>query len=180
VLSNIAIFGRTGSGKTTVAEYLAEKYGYARSNVGSTVREICKLLFNSESKTLLNQVCDAMKAIDENVWLRTALSTIASGQLVVFDSMRFRNDYEYLSKQGFYLWKISAPLDVRIARLHERGQEFDPGIDELYRGEVELENYVFDSYIDNSICDIYMLYKEIDRIINHMIDKNQLKENHDL
>lgn len=68
-----------------------------------------------------------MKAIDENVWLRRALSTVAPGQLVVFESMRFRNDYDYRSNQSFCLWKISAPFEVRIARLQECGQEFDFG-----------------------------------------------------
>ena len=161
MLSNIAIYGRTGSGKTTVAEYLATKYGYTRSNPGSAVREISKFLFNSDAKTLLNRICDAMKEIDENVWLRRALLTIDPEQLVIFDSMRFQNDYEYLSKHGFRLWKISAPLEIRMARLQERGQEFDPLIDELYRGESELENYYFDTYIDNS-ADFSTLYKNIE------------------
>src|SRR5690242_9306970 len=119
--ANVALYGRSGSGKTEIANYLTSKYGYIRTSTGSACREICQLLFQDESKTLLNRVTDAMKSIDENVWLRAALRKIEPGHAVVFDSMRFHSDYEYLRGHGFSLWRIDAPLDLRLIWLQRRG-----------------------------------------------------------
>jgi adenylate kinase family enzyme len=64
VVDRIALSGRSGSGKTTVANYLVAKYGFTRCSTGAACRELCKNLFGGESKAILNQVTDALKAID--------------------------------------------------------------------------------------------------------------------
>lgn len=174
MLTNIALYGRTGSGKTTVAEYLSQKYGYTKCSSGAICREICKLLFQSESKTILNRVADAMMAIDENVWMQAALSRVPSEVPIVFDSLRFQNEYNFLCKQGFCLWKITAPLEVRIARLSERNQEFDLYVDELHPGEWELENYQFDHHIENDGDNVLILYQQIDQLILLMTDNSSI------
>jgi hypothetical protein len=125
-------------------------------------RHICRVLFNSEAKTLLNQVTDALKAIDEDVWLRAALVQAPPGRSIVFDSMRFASDYRFLAENGFATWKIVAPLDVRLMRLRLRQQEFDPVIDDNHRGEVELATYSFDVEVDNGSATLPDLYQRIE------------------
>ena len=147
---NIALVGKSGVGKTTVAAYLVSEYGYVRTSTGDVCRQVCQLLFRASSKSLMNRVTDAMKQIDENVWLSTALAAVTDGQRIVFDSMRFQTDYDYLSDRGFSIWRVNAQLDVRIRRLSSRGEEFDPAADEIHRTETELDDVVANFEIDNS------------------------------
>ena len=160
---NIALFGPSGSGKTTVAEYLVSTHGFVMCGSGSACREVCRLLFNSESKTLLNKVTDALKEIDERVWLRAALADIVPSRSIVFDSMRFSVDYEYLRNKGFTMWRIEALLDVRVARLQSRGQEFHPELDSVHPAEIELDLYEADYIIVNSHVSIKRLYQMVEK-----------------
>jgi dephospho-CoA kinase len=158
---DIALYGHSGAGKTTVADWLVSNRGFVHCATGAACRGICQMLFQSESKTLLNQVTDALKAIDEHVWLRAALSENVVGKPVVFDSMRFLSDYRFLRERGFSTWKITAPLEVRVGRLRARGQEFNPDVDDRHRGETELAGSAFDVVIDNGGSDLPTLYEAV-------------------
>jgi dephospho-CoA kinase len=166
---NIGLYGRTGAGKTSVADYLVKEHGFVKCATGAVCRQICRLLFNSESKTLLNQVTDALKEIDQNVWLRAALSTVVEDRPIVFDSMRFTGDYRFLTAHGFATWKISAPLNIRTARLQARGQDFDAAIDDHHRGEVELENHHFDTVIENVDSRLSALYEAVEKELQRSV-----------
>jgi dephospho-CoA kinase len=158
---NIALSGRSGSGKTQIADYLVEKHGYTRCSSGAACREICKKLFGTDSKAILNRVTDALKAVDPDVWLRAALSSAPSDRPVVFDSMRFSTDYAFLKGRGFLTWRIEAPHNVRLDRMRERHQEVMPEDDE-HRAETELDQQVFDQIIDNSEAGLALLYSKIE------------------
>jgi cytidylate kinase len=160
----IALSGRSGSGKTTVAEYLVNKHGYARRSTGAACRDVCNRLFGDESKAILNKVTDALKAVDPNVWLRAALSCLDEDTPVVFDSMRFATDYAFLKNQGFEMWRVEAPLAIRLVRMERRGQVVRAQDDE-HRAETELDRYPFDRFVDNSGEDIDLLYYEIEKAL---------------
>src|SRR5438552_18965303 len=115
--NKIALSGRSGSGKTTIAEYLVNKHGYTRCSTGAACRDVCNRLFGEESKAILNKVTDALKAVDPDVWLRAALSSLKEDMPVVFDSMRFATDYAFLKNQGFEMWRVEAPLSIRLVRM---------------------------------------------------------------
>jgi cytidylate kinase len=165
---SIALSGRTGSGKTLIAEYLASHYGYQHRLTGSVCRDVCRLLYESEAKTLLNKVTDALKAIDEDIWIRAALRATGPDTLIVLDSIRFDNDYRYVRSKDFSIWRVDAPLDIRVRRLQGRNQEYDPEVDEYHRGETELEPYTFDYRIVNADIDIPTLYRMVDETLSLM------------
>lgn len=171
---NIALYGHSGSGKTTVAEYLASKYEYSIARTGATCRGICMLVFQSESKYYLNRVTDAIKSIDENAWLRAALSRLPPNCSIVFDSMRFKSDYEYLRALNFSFWHIDAPLGTRAERLHLRGQEFNPEVDDTHPAEVELEGQQFDYLIVNDGSDVLTLYEKVDNVMEDITQAKPL------
>lgn len=149
---NIALYGRTGSGKTTVAEVLVEEYGYSHRKTGAACRALCLDLFGSEDKALLNKVTDALRGIDPAVWLRAAIrdSRQDTGRPIVLDSIRFRPDYQYVVERDFVTIRITAPSGARVERLAGRGQEFDVLRDDLHPAEIELSSEAFDYTIDNS------------------------------
>jgi 5'-deoxynucleotidase YfbR-like HD superfamily hydrolase/dephospho-CoA kinase len=166
---SIALYGRTGCGKTSVAEYLVQKYGYYRCSTGAATREIGRKLFRSEAKTLLNRITDCMREIDPDVWLRTALASAPPGRPVVLDSMRLANDYMFLRSHGFSLWRIDVPLQVRLKRLGMRTQEYDPEIDELHPTEFELDQHEFDYRIQNDSTTKAHLHSDIDRVMASLL-----------
>jgi dephospho-CoA kinase len=165
VPKNIALSGRSGSGKTEIADYLVEKHGYTRCSSGAACREICKRFFGTDSKAILNRITDAFKAVDPDVWLNAALSSAAADAPVVFDSMRFITDYTFLKGRGFFTWRIEAPHNVRLDRMRERNQVVTPEDDE-HRAETELDQEAFDQIIDNSEAGLELLYSKIERVLN--------------
>lgn len=146
---NIALYGRSGSGKSSVAEELLG-HGYQHLKTGRACRRICTELFDSDDKSILNQVTDALRAIDPSVWLRSALGEAASDAPIVFDSMRFPSDYVRLRDEKYLLVRVEAERPTRLQRLAERGQEYDPDRDDGHEAEVSLHDFEFDVVIDNS------------------------------
>jgi cytidylate kinase len=164
VANKIALSGKSGSGKTTIANYLVEKHGFIRCGTGEACRDVCKRLFGTDSKAVLNKVTDAMKVVDPDVWLKAALSSGEAEKPIVFDSMRFTNDYVYLEQQGFTMWRIEAPLDIRLQRMEERNQIVTPEDDE-HSTEKELDAHRFDQIINNSAPGLAMLYEKIEEAL---------------
>jgi dephospho-CoA kinase len=145
----IAIYGRTGSGKSTVSRYLAEQHGFAHCYPGARCRELALELFGVESKHVLNRLSDSLRAIDHEVWIRAALRGAPSSAPLVFDGMRYESDYKYFRAHSFLLWKVEAPSEQRYHRLGERRQEFHPD-DDRHSGEWTLADFPFDVVLDNS------------------------------
>lgn len=160
----IALSGRSGSGKTTLAEYLVNKHGYIRCSTGVACRDLCRKLFGSESKAILNQVTDALKGLDPDVWLRAALSALDEEMPIVFDSMRFANDYAYLQNRGFRMWRVDAPLEIRLARMQKRGQVVSPQDDD-HPAERELDCYRFEQLLDNTEDGVEQFYSKIEEAL---------------
>jgi hypothetical protein len=110
----------------------------------------------------MNAVTSALRQIDPNVWLRAGLNGLQEEYPVVFDSMRFVEDYHFFRARSYVLVDIRAPVDVRVSRLKGRGQAFDPLIDEEHPAESELESYTFDYTINNT--------SNLDHLLN-MVDE---------
>lgn len=162
---NIALHGRSGSGKSTVARYLVATYGYQHARTGVACRKLCRELFASESKTLMNEVTDALRRIDPGVWLRAGLAGLRDDRPLVFDSMRFAEDYRFFHNHAYVLVDVRASIDLRVRRLGERGQPFDPSIDEGHPAESELDSFPFDFTIDNT-GDQGELWPKIDQMLS--------------
>lgn len=146
---NLALYGKSGSGKSTLASILVEEYGYAHCKTGFACRKIARDLFGNESKELLNRLTVAMKEIDKDVWLRAALKEAENDRPIVFDSMRFPEDYQYFKEQGYSLWKVDASVLVRERRLSARGQEFNADRDDNHPAESSLYDFDFDETFEN-------------------------------
>ncbi len=167
-LPNVALVARSGAGKSLTSEYLRQTYGYALCRPGAICREITLRLFGTQSKTTLNKVNDAMRAIDPDVWLRVALQELGSLQPstpVCIDGMRFNSNVEYCRKNSFVLINIEASESTRLRRLESRGQEYNKAVDAVHAVETEIEGIAFDYVIRNDGDNPKLLYIAIDEII---------------
>jgi cytidylate kinase len=162
---NIALYGASGSGKSTVAQYLVGRYAYQHVRTGKACRELCSMLFSSETKTIMNEVTIALSNIDKHVWLRAALRDVSGAEPIVFDSMRSQTDYDYFRVRDYVLVILSAPLPMRVDRLRERGQIFDPRIDAGHPVELALDALTFDWSIDN-LADQAGLFGQVDQLLS--------------
>lgn len=165
-LPNIALWARSGSGKSFAAKYLVKRHGYQPCQPGEVCREITRRLFHEESKATLNKVNDALRAIDPNIWLRLGMEAVDDRREgVLIDGIRFRSNLEFCRERAFRLVKIEASQATRIRRLAERGQAFDIETDGEHAGETELEYAQFDYVIQNEIDNPENLYKQLDAIV---------------
>jgi len=161
---NIALYGKTGSGKTTLAKYLVERYDYQRLSTGAACRQISKRIYGDDSKANLNLITDAIKEADPEFWLRTAISSIKGTSPIVFDSMRFAEDYSYFQNLEYALWKIMCPLDIRVLRLAERGQIFNSDTDEEHPAEISIDTLQYDITLNNETTP-FELFALVDGLI---------------
>jgi dephospho-CoA kinase len=145
---NIALMGRSGAGKTTVANQLVSEYGYHRCTPGDICRRMCSLVFGNEDRSLMNRVTELLKTIDELVWLKAAMANAPAGKPLVYDSMRFTQEYDYLRNEGFEVWLVETREDLRHRRLRARGQIYSPE-DETHALEVELSSHHYHELLNN-------------------------------
>ncbi|WP_186766720.1 HD domain-containing protein [Puniceibacterium confluentis] len=149
-LMQVALIGKSGVGKSTLAKLLNYHSGTERVSSGTICRQIAKLLFGNDDKSTTQTLDDALTSIDSSIFLNAALLTAPTGRPICLDSLRFRSDYEIARRRGFTIVRVIAPDEVRVARLSERGQRFDPGKDGTHRSETELDTVDVDYTVENS------------------------------
>lgn len=149
-LMRVALVGKSGVGKSTVAKLLNYHSGAERVSSGTICRQIAKLLFGNDDKSTTQTLDDALTKIDPSIFLNAALLAAPAGRPICLDSLRFKSDYEIAKKLGFTIVRVTAPDEVRLERLSERGQRFDLVKDGSHRSEIELDEVNVDHTVENS------------------------------
>ncbi|MES0863261.1 HD domain-containing protein [Ruegeria sp. SCPT10] len=149
-LRQVALIGKSGAGKSTVAKLLNYHAGAERISSGAICRQIAKLLFGNDDKSTTQTLDDALTKIDPSVFVNAALLTAPVGRPICLDSLRFKSDYEIAKRRGFTVVRVIAPDDVRVARLTQRGQRYDLVKDGSHRSETELDEVDVDYTVENS------------------------------
>lgn len=145
----VAIYGRTGAGKSYVAGLIAEMYAYQVCSSGQLCRAISMMLLGEESKQSLNLISTKMREIDPAIWINSVLRSTSARDNFVFDSVRYMSDYRYFKKNDFKLLKVIANDELIANRLDIRGQVIEDQ-DKRHPSEVELEGEEFDATIVNA------------------------------
>lgn len=144
-----ALIGKSGAGKSTVAEQIAQDYGIRRISTGTICRKISMLLFGNEEKASTQRIDDALTQIDPSIFLRAALRDAAPQESICVDSLRFSADYSFARDQGFEIIRVTASDETRTRRLAARGQAFNLDVDGRHRSETELDTAEADFTIHN-------------------------------
>lgn len=144
-----ALIGKSGAGKSTVAEQIAQDYGIRRISTGTICRKISMLLFGNEEKASTQRIDDALTQIDPSIFLRAALRGAPQDESICVDSLRFSTDYSFARDQGFEIIRVTASDETRTRRLAARGQAFNLDVDGRHRSETELDTVEADFTIHN-------------------------------
>lgn len=151
----VLIIGHINTGKTTVANYLCEKYNFKRISLGDGVKEFTVKMFeilnstgfthenikledlnNRDKKeryrTLMQQISTdcVKKVISENVWIDIVKQKIINSkhENIVIDDIRFKNELFELSNLNKNVLIIKLTRDCEIKSEHISEHDLDDTI----------------------------------------------------
>lgn len=129
-LPNIALAGRMGTGKSTIAWELAVLYGYNLESLAKPIKEILDLAYPGLRKSVPQRVTtptgttsrtgrelmqrlgtDAVREhVDLDFWIHCLFRRLESTEKPwVIDDLRFPNEVEALNNAGFYTVRLVRP-----------------------------------------------------------------------
>jgi hypothetical protein len=159
----IGLSGWAKSGKDTVAQYLVENHGFTRISFADPMRDALLALdpyvpymglymrlsgvihFRGwdnakrdvpEVRELLQRFGTEVgrNMFGQNFWVEQAIERATRYEKVVFSDCRYTNEADAVKSVGGVMWRVSRP-DVSAVNDHT--------------SEQDLNNYAFDSHIDN-------------------------------
>ena len=119
-MQNIILFGEMGSGKSTVAKYLCEQYGYTKLSLGEKIHSECRLHGNETREEMQNYGQMMRKIFGENVWCDYLISRSNGINRIVIDDARQINEYDYFTEKGYLPIAVIADEKLRLERLQKR------------------------------------------------------------
>jgi dephospho-CoA kinase len=133
---NIGIIGGLGSGKSTVAQYLIDNYGYIKMSLADPMREIAREYFgyigkeNPRYRPFMQKLgTDWFRSEDPLVWVKHLKRRVVSFECapynIVVDDCRFVNEAEALLDWGWTLLYLDCPVEIRRQRCLVRDGNFD-------------------------------------------------------
>ncbi|MDH7506545.1 MAG: AAA family ATPase [Candidatus Thermoplasmatota archaeon] len=115
----IALCGYMGSGKTTVAQILKEKYNFKIYSFAQKLKEILKELYgvskeDSRFRDIAQNFADGTLKIDPYTWVRFLCSRIDMEKpwRCVVDDLRFMREAEALKQRGFIIVRLKCGLST--------------------------------------------------------------------
>lgn len=127
----IGLTGPAGSGKTTAAKYLVERYGATRFSFAEPLKRMAMMIYGLSEEQVFGPL-EAKEAVDSrhgksprellqflgtdvcrtwlgpDVWANAALSKLEPGRLYVCDDVRFDNEAEAIRERGGEIWHLRA------------------------------------------------------------------------
>lgn len=169
----LAITGGMASGKTTVANYLIEKYNFKKFSFADDVKKYAYEIFNIKHKDrkLLQEFASKVREIDNHIWIKRLDEKLKTNNHIniIIDDLRFPEEYEYLKSNNFLILKLDIHKDLQIKRLKDTyPNDFHSHINSLHHNsETHNLNYDYYYYFDFHNYNSNDIYTYIDMIINN-------------
>lgn len=154
----IALCGKIRSGKDTVADVLQDRYGFERFKFSQGIWDVLETAWNikdepntEKPRKMLQDVGQKLREVDEMVWINYTLHQVAEIdgiRDVVITDLRQPNEYKALKDTGFYIVRINADTDERIARAKAQGDIFEAQ-DLFHETESHVDGFEVDFEINN-------------------------------
>lgn len=117
--------GKMGSGKSIVAEYLQNNYGYQILKFADPIYAIAKNDYGMTTKDigLLQLIGNSGREIYPNIWIDIMLERLSEyiGKLVVVDDCRLNSELSALLSANFYPVTVISNTFDRLTRLADKG-----------------------------------------------------------
>ena len=172
----IALSGKLGSGKTTIAKRLVSEHGFRKISFAGPLKEACRAIFGFTDEQLygsLKKEIDPFWGLspgrvlqlvgtelfrvhfDSEVWVKSLIRTVQLEQNIawVVDDMRFPNELEAIKKLGGVLIRVERPEAVLDAR------------DLAHPSETSLDNYKDWSFVISNDGSMEELIDQVDRLV---------------
>ena len=165
----IGITGKNSSGKTTLTEYLKQKYNATSFRFSDPLSDILKRIYLPTTRPNLQTLSTILRQNFSEDLLSKTISEDAKNattRVVVCEGVRRPTDITYLkANPGFKLIALSATPENRYSRLKNRGEKPDDAT-KTWENFSQEENQESETKID-----------EIAATANFTIDNNSDKEN---
>lgn len=122
----IGIMGKAQTGKDTVAQFLVQEFKFEQFAFATALKLFCTNLFclsyhqlntpegkqlvdkhyKKSPREILQQTGDALRSVYNNIWVEQLDRKIVGHPRVVISDVRFRNEAEYVKKNGGFLIKL--------------------------------------------------------------------------
>lgn len=136
----IGLVGETGSGKDTIANYLAEKYGVELMRFADPLKDTLKIYFDQFSKDDQQWLAMAFRNRFGNDILGRALKhkVEKANGLISINGLRMPEDYNFVkSFSPSFIIYITADQKLRWERTTNRGEKTDDNMNFSYFQELE-------------------------------------------
>lgn len=174
----IGLVGHPSCGKDTVAEYLANYYGFTHVSLGDLIREHIKLnnLGDPTREKMLEVGNDLRRKNGPGILSEMAISK--NTQKLAVSGARSLAEGETLKSAGGKIICITAPLEARYARAQARGragenitlEEFKQAEEkELVNPDIHAQNVnavvAMADYVIENTGTLQDLYKKVDEVL---------------
>ncbi|RAU96821.1 AAA family ATPase [Paenibacillus sp. YN15] len=136
---NVALCGKMRSGKSVVAQYLAEKYGYAEFAFGDELKRTAHEMFDipetPKPRELYQWWGQTLRQREPDIWVRKCFDRIsdeamfldAYGDILrsLISDIRQPNEYSRCRAEGYVIIRVNAPEELRRQRALAEGDAFD-------------------------------------------------------
>lgn len=164
-----ALVGKSGAGKSSFGKLLASELDIPYVKTGKVCRTISKILFGTESKDDTQALDDALRTIDQSIFLKATLRESIALKGGIIDSLRFYSDYELVKSMECIVIRVTCNDEVRRNRLKGRGRALT-NINEEHCSETDLDMVNVDFEYDNS-GDSEELHKNVLKIVQKYNEK---------
>lgn len=196
----IALTGKMRAGKDTVFRIINETLNekvYAENDLDSRDVSIAKFAFGDSLKyyaqaifpekfvegkkprALLQGFGQGLRELNPDVWIQHVDRKIKKHDkhrdltISIITDLRQPNEYEYCKTNGFYIIKVVAPDEVRMARMTASGDAFNPE-DVTHDTESYVDGYRADFTINNNVS-LPILETNVSNVVKDILRKSGMQ-----